>query len=220
MSQRVEVTVNVGAGAPIEVLRQVIDSLDTVCQFGGELQYRAAVANAELEVLRRPDEWLSRLDFRDYFLRPDYPINRPSQLRGIAASLPRAVLAPAVSQYLAVNDPTPDTITSVERIRYSNPIEIVLGVGLLTLAGLQLARDWRDRRRVNAAVAADMENTVAARKEIRDELVRRFVEDRVPLAPAQVDDLLTLDVARAMQALGNSQLSLKELPQVDDAAGG
>ena len=220
MSQRVEVTVNVGAGAPIEVLRQVIDSLDTVCQFGGELQYRAAVANAELEVLRRPDEWLSRLDFRDYFLRPDYPINRPSQLRGIAASLPRAVLAPAVSHYLAVNDPTPDTITSVERIRYSNPIEIVLGEGLLTLAGLQLARDWRDRRRVNAAVAADMENTVAARKEIRDELVRRFVEDRVPLAPAQVDDLLTLDVARAMQALGNSQLSLKELPQVDDAAGG
>lgn len=217
MAQRVEVTVNLGAGAPIEVLRQVIDDLDTVCQFGGELQYLTAVAYAELAVLRRPGRWIPPRYLDDFFASAEtIPSGAAVPLEWYGDPVPRVIVGSAVSRYLAENDPSRDTTTTVESIRFSNPLEIVLGVGLLTLAGLQVARDWRDRRRVNAAVAADIENTVAARREIRDELVRRFVEERVPLAPNHIDELLTLDVARAMQALGNAQPNLRELPAGDD----
>jgi len=64
---------------------------------------------------------------------------------------------------------------------------------------------------LNAAVAADFENTVNARKAIRDELVRRFVDDSIPIPPQMLNELLTGDVARSMEALGDSQFTLREL---------
>jgi hypothetical protein len=215
MAQRVGITVNIGAGAPIEVIRQLVDDLDTVCQFGGEPQYRAAVASAELAVLRRPTAWISPRDYDEFeFGIPVWggAISR----RGPVAVLPTALLAPAVSRYLAEYNPTQDATTSIETIRYSNPIEIVLVVGGLTLMALGMARDWTARRRVNAAVAADIENTVEARRIIREQIARRFVEGDIPLSAPQVDDLLTLDVARAMQALGNTNPDLRELNAGED----
>lgn len=212
MAQRVEVTVDLGAGAPIEVVRQVIDNLDTVCQFGGELQYRAAMAEAEWAILRRPTGWIRGNDYDEYIFAVDA---WAGPRRGPLAALPAAILAPAVSRYLDENNATQDTITTVESIRYTNPIEIVLGVGIVALIALRTVRDWQARRRLNAAVVADFENQVLARKELRDELVRRVVQGNIPISAVQVDDLLTLDVSRAMSALGDSQLSMREIESGD-----
>jgi hypothetical protein len=67
MARRVEVTVDLGAGAPIEVVRQVIDDLNTVCQFGGKLRYQAAIATAEWAVLRSPSDWIREQREYDLF---------------------------------------------------------------------------------------------------------------------------------------------------------
>jgi hypothetical protein len=216
MAQRVEVTIELGAGAAIEVVRQLIDDLDTVCQFGGELQYHAAVEAAQWAILRSPTDWIGEGDYAEYspllgaWVGPIIDPRRP------VGAIPAAILAPAVSRYLEVTNSTQETISTVESIRYSNPIEIVLGVGIVALLVLRTTRDWRDRRRLNAATAADVENQVLARKELRDELVRRVVQGSIPLSAAQIDDLLTLDVARAMSALGDSQFSMRELESGDD----
>lgn len=66
MARRVQITIDLGAGAPIEVLRQIIDDLDTVCQFGGQLQYQAAITTAELAILRRPQGWIRGSDYDEY----------------------------------------------------------------------------------------------------------------------------------------------------------
>jgi hypothetical protein len=93
---------------------------------------------------------------------------------------------------------------------------LLLGAGFVTVVVLRIIRDWPGRQRLNAAVAADTENQVLARKELRDLLVRGVVEGDIPLSAAQVDDLLTLDVARAMSALGDSQFTMRELESGDD----
>jgi hypothetical protein len=155
----VEVTVDLGAGAPIEVVRQVIDDLDTVCQFDGKLQYQAATATPEWAVLRSPSDWIREQPKYDLF---GVEVSRGPIIdpRGRVSTIPAAILAPAVSRYLEENNSTQDTITTVESIRYSNPIEFVLGAGFVTaVVVLGIIRDWAARRRVNAAVAADVENT-------------------------------------------------------------
>lgn len=217
MAQRVQITVDLGAGAPIEVIRQVVDTLDTVCQFGGELHYQAAMAEAEWAILRRPTGWIRGNDYDEYVFNVQVWGDPPAFRRGRPiASLPTAILAPAISRYLEENNSTQDTVTTVESIRYSNPIEIVIGVGILTLLALETARDWHARRRVNAAIAADFENEVLARKEIRDEVVRRVRGERIPLSAAQIDELLTLDVAKAMSALGDSRFNMRQLEPGDE----
>lgn len=215
MAQRVQITIDIGAGAPIEVIRQVIDNLDTVCQFGGELQYQAAMAQAEWAILRRPTNWIRGNDYDEYIFSLQMP-GDPVFLRGPIAAIPTAILAPAISRYLDENNSTQDTITTVESIRYSNPIEVVLGLGVLALLTIETARDWHARRRLNAAMAADFENEVLARKELRDELVRRVREGRIPLSATQIEDLLTLDVAKAMSALGNSRFDMRQLESGED----
>lgn len=206
MAQRVAVTVDLGAGAPIEVVRQVIDDLDTACQFGGELQYQVARGQAELAILRRPSAWI---DSHDYVESP-----LPWAFRAV---MPQQVFETAVARYLSELNVARETVTTVENIRYSNPIEIVLGAAVLVASVvLPLARDWKARRRLNAAVADDYHNIVLARKEIRDELVRRVVQDGLPLSSEQIDRFLTADVAQALKALGDRQISLRELEAADD----
>lgn len=211
MARRVEVTVDLGAGAPIEVVRQVMDDLDTVCQFGGKLQYQAAVATAEWEVLVHPEDWF-RGDAYEHYVFAVKAFGPP----GGPGAIPDSILAPAVSRFLEENNSTQDTITTVESIRYSNPIEYVLAAGFVTaVVVLRIIRDWPARRRLNAAVAADVENTVLARKELRDEINRRARESNIPISAAQIDGLLTLDVARAMSALGDSGFGMRELESGD-----
>ncbi|MDT5016352.1 MAG: hypothetical protein QOD39_2512 [Mycobacterium sp.] len=217
MAQRVAVSIDVGAGAPIEVIRQLVDDLDTVCQFGGALQYRASVADAQRIVLRNPDRWLDGRDWRRYLRdAPDYYEKRYSEIAPDSRVLAYELVETAVSRYLAENNPTSDTITTVESIRYSNPFDIVLGAAMIVATVvLPTIRDWQARRRVNDAIATDVENTVLARKLLRDELVRRMIEGDLPLSAGQIDDLLTLDVTRAMQALGNAHPNLRELESGD-----
>lgn len=216
MARRVQITIDLGAGAPIEVLRQIIDDLDTVCQFGGQLQYQAAITTAEWAILRRPQGWIRGSDYDDYLFGGQAWGGPIVGGRGPFVAIPAAILAPAVSRYLEESNATQDTVTTVESISYSNPIELVIGAGVVTIVVLRIVRDWRDRRRLNAAVAADVENQVLARKELRDELVRQVLQGNVPLSAAQVDDLLTPDIARAMSALGDSRFSMRELELGDD----
>ncbi len=221
MARRVEVTVDLGAGAPVEVIRQVVDDLDTVCQFAGELQFRAVVAEAEWAILRRPTGWITDSEYDEYLFAAD-AWGGPMFGRRGSVAIPAAILAPAVSRYLDENNATQDTITTVESIRYSNPMEFVLGVGIVAaVVVLRTIRDWPARRRLNAALAADVENHVLARKELRDEVVRRAVDGNIRLSAQQIDDLLTLDVARAMSALGDSRFSMRELESdVDESEPG
>ena len=215
MTQRAAISINLGAGAPIEVIRQTVDDFDSVCQFSGALQYQAAIVEAEAAIIRRPTAWISGPAYDDYVLNVEqfFP---PFARGGVVAALPAAIMAPAVSRYLEPNNVSDETITTVESIRYSSPLEIVFGIGVVGLLVLQTIRDWSGRRRVNAAVAADVENTVNARKVLRDELVRRFLEGSILVSPQQLNDFLTLDVARSMEALGDSQFTLRELEAGED----
>ncbi|WP_204806486.1 hypothetical protein [Mycobacterium riyadhense] len=108
---------------PIEVVRQVIDDLDTVCQFGGELQYQAALADAERAVLRDPDRWITPRDLDKYFRYGPPPAwaDFPSKSRriGVGLWLPTELLDTAVWRYLEEFNPMRDTVTTVERIDYT-----------------------------------------------------------------------------------------------------
>lgn len=213
MAQRVAVTVDLGAGAPIEVVRQVIDDLDTACQFGGALQYQAARAQAELAILRRPAGWISGEDYDEYAFASSMlpPFKRYS-------GMPSAILEPAISRYLVETNVAQETLTTVESIRYSNPIEIVLSAAMLTaVVVLRTVREWTFRRRLNDAVADDARNIVLARKELRDALVRSVIEGNIPIGSDQIGELLTLDVARALTALGDSRITLRELEGTDES---
>jgi hypothetical protein len=196
-----------------------MDDLDTVCQFGGKLQYQAAVASAEWAVLRNPSDWIRGPDYEEYLFGVRVwggPRLDPRGRVPEVSAIPAVIFAPAVSRFLEENNSTQDTITTVESIRYSNPIEYVLAAGFVTaVVVLRIIRDWPARRRLNAAVAADVENTVLARKELRDEINRRARESNIPISAAQIDGLLTLDVARAMSALGDSGFGMRELESGD-----
>ena len=131
--------------------------------------------------------------------------------------MPGPILALAVSRYLEENNATQDTITTVESVRYSNPMDLVLYAGMVTtVVVFRAIRDWAARLRLDAALATEVENTVLARKKLRDEINRRIIQDGIPISPTQVDDLLTLDVARAMSALGDAQFTMRELESGDD----
>jgi hypothetical protein len=214
MAQRVAITIDLGADAPIEVIRQTIDDLDIVCQFGGELQYRTAIVDAAAAVLNDPERWIRRRDFEKqaYRLgRYQFPIVAYTTGMPPNALVQSGLFEVAIARYLEETETTGDSITTVHSIRYSNPIEIVVGIGLIAYLVLQVVRDWPSRRRLNAAVATDVENTVLARKELRDLLLRRIANGEIPVSLQQVDDLLTLDIARAMSALGDQQLDLRAL---------
>ncbi|MCA2261988.1 hypothetical protein [Mycobacterium marseillense] len=229
MAQRVQITVEVGAGAPIEVIRQIIDNLDTVCQFGGELQYRVALAVAQQAVLRDPGRWIPGprpSAWHDLKAGGGVPTgDRPSFIESGTTPLDALLsfspdFAPAISRYLEESDSTQDTVTTVESIKYSNPLEIVLGAGIaggiaLIPVVLQMIRDWPARRRLNNAAVADIENVVAARKQLRDGLVRQMLNGNIPVSAPQINDLLTLDVARAMLSLRDTRFSMSELESGD-----
>lgn len=241
MAQRVQITVDLGANVPIEVIRQVTDDLDTVCQFGGELQYWVALAEAQQAVLSEPGLWMP--EFRPWpglqagggIPNPDSPFGKSgvTPLAAILSSFSPFV-TPAVSRYMDANDSTQDTITRVESIRYENPIDIVITVGSVTLVALGMlardvvgmARDWSGRRRIDSARAAEHETRAAeyksthlARKQLRDYLVRRTIDENLPLPASLIDDLLTLDVAGSMQALEDSQFTMRELDSGEDEPG-
>jgi hypothetical protein len=122
-----------------------------------------------------------------------------------------------ISGCLEEFDPARDTITTVDSIRYENPIEIVLGVGALAAWLLTIVRDWPGRRRLNKAIAADEENQVPARKELLDLIVRGQERATSPF-PCPDHDLLTIDITKAMTALGDSRISLREPGSADDEA--
>ncbi|UMB70135.1 hypothetical protein [Mycobacterium paraterrae] len=182
----------------------MIDNLDTACQFGGALQYQAARVQAELAILRRPSAWVEGPAYEDY------------QFPWKFGGLPQAILDAATARYLAETNVVQETLTTVESIRYSNPIEIVLGAAMLTaVVVLRTVRDWPSRRRLNDAVADDARNIVLARKELRDALVRNVIDGNIPIGSQQIEELLTLDVTRALTALGDSQITLQELEGTD-----
>jgi hypothetical protein len=138
MAQRGAISINLGAGAPIEVIRQTIDDFDSVCQFSGALQYQAAIAEAETAIIRRPTAWISGQAYDDYVLNVERYF--PPFIRGGFASLPASIMAPALSRYLDQNNVSSETTTTVESISYSNPLEIVFGIGVVGLLVLQTIR--------------------------------------------------------------------------------
>lgn len=206
-TSRVAVSVDLGAGAPIEVVAAVIGHLNAVCQLGGQLQDRVTQADALRAVLRRSGPWLEdAVDF-DRYWRLGYLLALPDPERFVVPSLENAV-----ATYIRENDLDSGDV-HVERLTYENPVEIVLAVGAVVLAVLTLVRDWPDRVRINRARADDYENQVATRKLIRRMLVDGLASGQYPLRPEHIDDLLTKDATDAFRALGNSGIHLQNLEQ-------
>jgi hypothetical protein len=143
MAQRIAVTIDLGADVPIEVIREVVDNLDTVCQFGGELQYRTAIVDAAAAVLNDPQRWIRNRDFEKQAYRLgrfQFPIVAYARGMPPSALVQSGLVEVAIARYLEETETTADSITTVHSIRYSNPIEIVVGIGLVAYLVLQVVR--------------------------------------------------------------------------------
>lgn len=196
-----------------------------MCTFGQQLQNHALRNEAERVVRSDPEKWLQpeieRIE-QERRLRAERNRERDDDLVSVAAlevpaevlraQLQEDALARAVRRYMAEAD-ADQTTTTVESIRYSNPIEFVLCTALVTaVVVLRTLRDWPARRRLNHAVAMDAENIAIARLRLRDEFVRRAVDGEIELSVKEIEHLLKLDVTRALRALGDSPLEMRELP--------
>jgi hypothetical protein len=73
---------------------------------------------------------------------------------------------------------------------------------------LRVVRDWKSRRRLGTAAADDLEDQVRARKVLRQHIVDRIASGELPIRQAWADDLLTQDVARAFNALGQGDIQI------------
>jgi hypothetical protein len=209
-TSRVAVSLDLGPRSPVEVVTAALSDINSVCQFGGQLQDRATRNEALRHVLRRPGQWLEdALDFPEPYTRRSYSAFLLGAERFASPSLEAAI-----ADYIRTNDLDTGEVY-VERLTYENPVEVVLAVGAVVLAVLRLVRDWPERRRINRARADDYQNQVATRQQVRRIVERRIASGQYPLTPDQIDDLLTKDVSDAFRALGNSHLNLRELGEGD-----
>lgn len=102
-------------------------------------------------------------------------------------------------------------------MNYRNPFEMVIpATGLVVLAAVKVVRDWPARRRFDAAVSRDYENQVLAREEARQIILDRMRREALPLTEDQITSLLDGRTIDAMRALGDSNLSFKELTSDED----
>lgn len=194
----VAVSLDLGPGAPIEVVSAVIGHLNAVCQLGSQLQIHVSRTRALAAVLREPGPWQ----------RADIDLTELWDSGYLSPSLELHI-----ASYMHSHDLDSDGDVHVERLTYENPIEVVVAVGAVVLAVLRLVRDWPARRRINRARASDYEDQVAARKQVRRILVDGIASGQYSLRPKDIDNLLTKDAVDAFRALGNGRIDVRELDQ-------
>jgi hypothetical protein len=204
MAQRVAVGIEIGSYAPIELVRGVLDSLDTMCQFGAELSYYAAVNSAQLTAM----QFSQSQEFRE---RVANTTKRTDALR-FPNALILPALGPLVSRYLSGRNADDDE-TFVESVSYGSPAEIILAAGTVTVFVLQLIQSWRPRRRIMDAQADDVTHTMESRGRLREFVVTQILAGNIPLTEAQINALLTPDVEDAFRMLNERGFRIDELPE-------
>ena len=214
-SQRVALRFNVGPSAPIETITGAINDLNTVCQFGGQLQDMGARNVALRALVSGGVPWLRDEDLFDRSLarRPYYP---PWPWEPLASP----DLERQIANYLGEYDLDNDGLVLVERLTYANPVDVTLvtASGGVVLALLRLVRDWPSRRRVASAQARiaeaqadDYEDQVALRKEARAVIRRGLLTGDLPLRPDQIDRLLTDDVVDSAWRLASAEPTIRDV---------
>lgn len=204
-TQRISFQLDLGPRVPVQTVAAVIADFSTVCTFANELQRVADVNQALYLEARR---WFdSDPDSRTF------PWGSPYSPGWWGYS--EAVIGGYPSRQIRERGSEDDAQIYVERLSYENPLEwIVIASGLVAIAGFELIRDWRARRRLNDAIASDYENEVLARKRVREIVVQKVDTGELKLSERQIDQLLTSDVGNAFRALGNSNINVKGLGEI------
>ncbi|MDV8075222.1 hypothetical protein R4P47_01530 [Rhodococcus sp. IEGM 1370] len=190
-----------------------MQDIDTITQFGGQLQREADRDRAARAIRRNPRQWVRSLpdevfpDYEWYFwegrgLRP--------------AAVPSSILELAITDFLRAEDSVGETVATVESLDYRNPLELVASVGIVTYAVFVSVRDWHERRRLNRLFVDDYESAVLTRIEVRQHLVDGLETGQYRLSEEQIDRLLTPDVSTAFKNIGNALPTLELLADGDE----
>jgi hypothetical protein len=212
---RVLVRLDLGPEAPIEVLASAVRHLNTACQFGSELQARAARSEAIRRVLRGSAALFDDLagELATYWSGRSTSYALRSALEG-----PSQLVLPQFEQAVATQaravESDDDSEVCVERLLYENPLEALLlvGSGGLVLKLLTLIRDWSAERRIHQARADDIEDEVRAKKRLRAVLLNGIAAGQFPIRQDWLDELVSPDIVRAIDALSQANLHVEELP--------
>jgi len=229
---QLSVSLNLGAEVGLNVLASAVDDLNTVCQFGASLQDGVSRSTALREVFREPGRWLPNYPelFEPYPFRSGY-VAAAALLGGTGGGTSRAVER-AVASYLREFDLETDSDVFVAGLKYENPLtgELIVVIGgvietlLLTLGNWPSVRRSYAARgrsaiaqaRIEEARAADYEDQVRSRREVRAIVVGEIASGQYSLRPDQVDNLLDDKVTSAMHRLGTADIDVQRpIPEED-----
>lgn len=203
---------DLGHTARIENVAGFVGDVNTVCQFGIELQRRADRSLAVYQVLRSWPRYIpERDDLDDEFASPYIPWRVSLGISELAVS---PAFEAAVATQLQRSEAGSRWEVRVEYLSYRNPVELViLASGAVVIAVLRLVRDWPARRRLNESIADDYESTVQTRNRIREHVLDELASGQMHLRADQVEALLTPEVGGALKALGDSAVRVERLDQ-------
>ncbi|MDT0263409.1 hypothetical protein [Jatrophihabitans lederbergiae] len=233
---QLSVSLNLGAEVGLDVLAKAVEDLNTVCQFGASLQDGVSRSTALREVLREPGRWLSNYPelFDPYLSRSGYVA--AALLGGAGGGTSRAVER-AVASYLREFDLETDSDVFVAGLRYENPLtgELIVAAGGVIETLLLILGNWASVRRtyaargrsaiaqarIDEARAADYEDQVRSRREVRAIVVGEIASGQYSLRPDQIDSLLDDTVASAMNRLGSADVDVQRpIAEEDDLVDG
>ena len=110
---------------------------------------------------------------------------------------------------------------SLRSLRYDNPFEVLViatGATFVALAWLLTCiRNWPATRRINAAAAADAENTASARAKFRDQLLEKHARGELTAAPREVLDALGDAPIAAMERLAALDPRIEEVADTGES---
>jgi len=226
---------DVGAGARVGEIADVLHDLDTTILVGERWGMALARAAAQYQLLyeveRRGPEALIEsarqlgLDERDAIDVERWFFERPWRYwqRGR-----RPFLGPEELVRGLADVRTPDLLGSpvqVQHAEYRNPLEVVLtGSGFLilgTIYALRLVRDWSSKRREGAAAAQEAEAAArrqAAGADLMEWLVEEAKAGRLHVPPGDLLSAVTAAESEAMRRLAAEDIQLQLPPGTDAAA--
>lgn len=222
---RIQMTLNLGPDAPIEVVSGAIAHLNTICQFAGALEERVVRLQSLGAIIAADSGWFSE-EVQDALQRnrhlrlgPDvYPGKRYREyfeVRMVELAAQQALspdLDAIVGRFIQESNLEDAGDVTVESLTYRNPIELVVGVsGYLLLELLLILRDWKTNRRMGNAAAEDYEDQVRSKKVLRRIFEQQLVAGQQHITTEMIDSLYDDKVATAFREVGGSRFQYREL---------
>lgn len=204
----VTLRIDLGPYVPVEDLSELVANIGTACSFGSALQRLSDRNDALYQVLRTQSPF-SR-DPGEAFAVFSTRYEQIHSLGQPAAFLPSPRLERAVSEQLQEMDAAARAEVRVERLRYENPLELVIAAtGVAVLAVLRLIRDWSTDRRIGAARALEYESAARVNDRVRRIAIEELASGRLRLSQEQILPLLTPNVVRTIRSLGDAPLVIE-----------